>query len=433
VNTATLTRFGRRWVKNLSKNLQTIRDMPGIARLEGLLHTTEFPVFLAAGGPSLDRTSSFIKEIYNRCVVVAVDTSLRFILSRGIEPDFVVSVDPQYWNFRHLDRSYAPNTCLIAESAVYPPCLRLSFKQTFLGGSLFPLGRFIEDRLDPKGELGAGGSVATAAWDFARSLGASRIWIAGLDLSFPGLKTHFRGALFEDRALGASFRFSPAETWSVRALRDGGPFLAKNALGEPVLTDQRLSLYASWFENRFSMFPEIKNLSLSGEGLKIRGMDVAEEKALLALPPRRDEINALLKNAFTKAANDFSSLEAERAVKYEEALKTLLQGLGDITRIAEEAADLTATFCGRFRKGHTKAGDEGKILKKLDSANQFINTSLVREIAGFLFPDTAEWEKELNTNEPHPLLRHLEFSTRFYRALAEAAGYNLKVLELSNA
>jgi hypothetical protein len=224
VNSATLRRFGRRWVRNLGRNMEAIRDLPGIARLEGILAGGGIPVFLAAAGPSLDQAAPFLGEIRKRCVVVAVDTSLRFLLRRGLAPDFTVSVDPQYWNFRHLDRCPAPETWLIAEPAVYPPALRHPFRGVFLCRSHFPLGRFIEDRVEPKGALGAGGSVATSAWDFARILGAPSVWIAGLDLSFPGLKTHFKGALFEGRSHGESGRFVPSETWGFRVLQDGEPF-----------------------------------------------------------------------------------------------------------------------------------------------------------------------------------------------------------------
>ena len=427
VNKATLKRFGRRWVTNLSHNLTTIRDLPGINRLENILKNSDIPVFLAAAGPSLDEIGPLIKEIFQRCVIVAVDTCLRFILRMGINPDFVVSIDPQYLNFRHLDRAFAPNSTLIAESAVYPPCLRHTFKAVYLCGSLFPLGRFIEDRLDPKGTIGAGGSVATAAWDFARVLGASSIWIGGLDLSFPNLKTHFRGALFEDRAFVKSFRFSPIETWSVKALRDNQPFPAKNGLGGVVLTDQRLSLYASWFENRFNLFPDIKNYSLSGEGIAIKSLEIIRKEDLLALAPRRNEIDSLLQKVFAKVDDEFALGEIERAGKYEKALNTLLQGLGDIKTVAEESADLADTFYRRFRKGMTKAGDEDRILKKLESANRSITSSPVKEVAGFLLPDKEELEKKLS-NEQNPLLKHLEFSRHFYLALAEAAGSNQKVL-----
>ena len=293
VNLATLRRFGRRWVRNLARNLPAIRDTPGISLLENCLSggggeapswgeyrspvkEGTAPLLLVAAGPSLDRLRPFLPAFAERCVVVAVDTSLRFLLEEGVCPDFTVAVDPQYWNARHLDRTWARESRLIAESAVYPPVLRHPFGGAFLCQSLFPLGRFIEDRVDPKGQLGAGGSVATTAWDFARILGPSSIWIAGLDLGFPGLMTHFKGAVFEERALAEGQRLLPAETRSFRALRDGRPFQAPAAGGGQVLTDRRLSLYSAWFEERLRMYPQIRNRSFSPGGLAIFGMETAE-------------------------------------------------------------------------------------------------------------------------------------------------------------
>ncbi|GHU86294.1 hypothetical protein FACS189473_5530 [Spirochaetia bacterium] len=314
VNQATLKRFGKRWVRNLAANMESIRDLPGVGRLAGVLRTCapqacgDIPVLLAAAGPSLDGIVPYLPALAERCVVAAVDTSLNLLLKAGVDPDFALVVDPQYWNVRHLDRAKAPKTCLVAESAVYPSALRgflpqkvspsaenmaagaampytAAFERAYLCGSVFPLGRFIEERVDPKGSLGTGGSVATTAWDFARLLGASSIWIAGLDLSFPGLKTHFKGALFENRALAESGRLDPAETRSVRALRDGLPFSAPSAEGGTVLTDRRLSLYAAWFENRFRLYPNLRNYSFSAGGLAIPGLIPAKPEDLLALPP----------------------------------------------------------------------------------------------------------------------------------------------------
>ena len=442
INRATIRRFGHRWVRNLSINLAAIRDMPGIIMLQDLIKEKNIPVFLAAAGPTLDTIRPMIPEIAKRCVIVAVDTSLRFILEAGIEPDFVVSLDPQYWNFRHLDRTIAPNTCLIAESAVYPACLRHPFKQVFLGGSMFPLGRFIEDRVDPKGEIGIGGSVATAAWDFSRILGASTIWIAGLDLSFPKLKTHFHGALFEEKSHAQSFRFAPGETISTKTLRDGGLFYAKNIMGNQVLTDQRLSLYAAWFENRFSQYPEIKNLSFSREGLAVKGLEIGREEELLALPECRGQINSLLENVLLKIKNEFSKDEfnpeisantktkaGNRALIYGKTVKTLFSGLEEVKNTAEEAYKYAEIWKIRFENRHFERGDEEKVLKKLDVANKSITQSSVKDIVDFLLPDVAELEKNLKVNYPSLMQKHLDFSINFYKALAEAARFNLKTLK----
>ncbi|GHU59265.1 hypothetical protein FACS189444_4250 [Spirochaetia bacterium] len=436
VNAATLQRFGKRWVRNLAVNMGAIRDLPGISRLEGIL-PPDIPVFLAAAGPSLDSMALLLPAIAERCVVVAVDTSLRFLLKGGIEPDFVLVVDPQYWNSRHLDRCAAPGSCLIAESAVYPSVLRgfprktgetPPFKRAFLCGSLFPLGRFIEDRLDPKGQLGAGGSVATTAWDFARVLGAASIWIAGLDLSFPRLKTHFKGALFEDRSLAESNRRNPGETWSVRALRDGQPFRAPATDGGQVLTDRRLSLYAAWFESRFRRYPGIRNYSLSPGGLAIPGMMLAKAEELLALPPRRRELKKLLEGAFSRIEADFTRPEAvtERAEHYEGARKSLLDGLKRISeqsRTAAEAAETGIQAAGQGRP------DRDRLLKQLDETTRFITESEVKDVAGFLFPPIGEAQEA----DSDPWLRYLASSKDLYRALGEAAEYHLACLTAESA
>jgi hypothetical protein len=440
VNQATLRRFGKRWVRNLAINMTAIRDAPGIAGIAGCLATpatdrrpAPAPVLLAAAGPSLDRIGPYLKEIAERCVIVAVDTSLRFLLNAGVDPDFALVVDPQYWNYRHLDRAAAPRTCLVAESAVFPPVLRHPFGRTLLCSSLFPLGRFIEDRVDTKGILGAGGSVATTAWDFARILGTDTIWIAGLDLGFPGLKTHFRGALFEERSHAESTRFAPGETWSVRALRDGHPFRAPAADGGQVLTDRRLSLYSAWFESRFRSFPAIRNRSLSPEGIAIPGLETASIEELLALPPRRDEITTRLKAAFAQAEGEFFSAEkvTDRAAQYNAARKSLLDGLETIRATAREAAALAEKALGITAPGgrtplRLSPAEQEKLLAKLDRANRLITESDVKDVAGFLFPPIAELEADLRCGDG--LNRHLEFSAKLYRALAEAAAYNLSIL-----
>jgi len=209
INAATLKRFGRLWVRNLSKNVREAASRPGLASLAGRF--AGLPALVLAAGPSLDELEPVLKALAERMVIVCVDTALRSALRLGIEPDFVVVVDPQYWNARHLDRCASPGSVLIAEAAVWPSVLRFRARRTALCSSIYPLGRYVEDRMGPpKGELGAGGSVSTTAWDFARSLGCAPVYMAGLDLSFPGGRTHARASLFEQRALSAGSRLSPA-------------------------------------------------------------------------------------------------------------------------------------------------------------------------------------------------------------------------------
>jgi len=311
---------------------------------------------------------------------------------------------------------------------VFPPALRMPFKNIFLCSSFFPLGEYIEKQVDPKGKLAAGGSVATTAWDFARSLGAKEIWIAGLDLAFPDLKTHFRGALFEEKAHSESSRFKPAETTLLRALRDGFPFYAPSGTGAKVLTDRRLSLYAAWFENRFSQCKDIRNYNIFPGGLAIKGLESADTEKLLALPQRRDEINKLLNTVFSQIENDFFNPQEKqkRQERYNTAVCTLKRGLEQIKTNAEKGAEIAEQALKRSR---TQAGrnqleaEQGQILKKLDEITEKISNSEVKEIAGFLFPqeEAAEMGKEPAEGSSHnPFLAYLKSSASFFRLISTA-------------
>jgi len=299
----------------------------------------------------------------------------------------------------------------------------------YLCGSMYPLGSFIEQRVDPKGALGAGGSVATSAWDFSRILGAQQIWIAGLDLAFPGLKTHFRGARFEEKVLAESDRLNPAETWLLHALRGGIPFYAPSISGGQVLTDRRLSLYASWFENRFRQFSAIRNYSLSSGGIAIEGFEPAETEALLALPERRAEIDQRLQAAFSRIKAEFFEPEEmrRRGERYENAVNALSSGLRQLQTACEKGRKIAEQAMSR----DPGPAEREKTLAALDEVNRCITGSEVKEIAGFLFPpeilaemgktgQSANTDTSANATASDGFHVYLKSSIRLYRSLEES-------------
>ncbi|MCL2411781.1 MAG: DUF115 domain-containing protein [Treponema sp.] len=391
VNAATQKKFGHRWTRNIMCNLNAIRDYPGVSRL-AILAETPFPVFLAAAGPGLDKIKPLLREIHERCIIVAVDTSLRFFVQNGIQPDFVVVVDPQFWNNRHLDRCVNEHislkTILVAESAVYPSVLNLPFKNKFLCGSMFALGTWVENKVDIKGRLGAGGSVATTAWDFARMIGCGQIWISGLDLAYPGYKTHFRGARFEALANSQANRFNPAEKWVTHALRDGVPFKTTSASGGEVLTDKRLSLYSAWFENQFRQYAhapgQIENLAFFQDGMAITGLKSADIKNFLELPKRREKIDQCINAALSKIENEFNNHETKqkREQTFESSVSFLNNTLENIRHNAAKGAEIAQNAIS----GSLNLNQQEKIFRELDVILKCVTENEVKDIIAFLFP-----------------------------------------------
>ena len=199
INDNTLEQFGKLWLKNSIKNARFIDKLNTIQCIKNFCSGEN--AFILAAGPTLSEVLPYLKQIQEKSVLICVDTALRSCLSAGVEPDFIILVDPQYWNARHIEGLRALKSTLITEIAAYPSVFRFECRQILLCSSLYPFGRYIEKYRGEYGKLSAGGSVATTAWDFAQWLGCTQIFFAGLDLSYPDKKTHVKGSTFEEKAI----------------------------------------------------------------------------------------------------------------------------------------------------------------------------------------------------------------------------------------
>lgn len=385
INANTLRRFGDLWLSNMSRNLADLRDRDGIRRFEG--EFADIPVLVLAAGPSLDRVLPRLRELRRTCVIVAVDTAVRACVRSGVEPDFIVLVDPQYWNWRHLDGVISPSSILITESAAWPAVFRFQCRDIFLCSSLFPLGRFLEARTEERGTLGAGGSVSTTAWDFARWLGSKEVYMAGLDLGFPDRKTHFTGSIFEDRTHTVSNRLSPAETAGYLALYGAGPHPVPDYLGGTVLTDKRLILYAWWFESRLAQYPDCLTFTVTPEGVRIPGFSVAGIDEVARLPEKRTEIGRRLARLVPAAGTAGESDAAEpdtrkaRIERFNRAFDELLEALRDLERLAGRGLAL----CARYDRMEGQGKERSLILEEFDELDRRILSHRAKEVTAMVF------------------------------------------------
>ncbi len=412
INENTLRRFGRLWVRNLAHNLPLVGSLPGTARLEGSFEG--LPVLVLAAGPSLDDILPLLPALRERLLLVCVDTALRSVLRQGIEPDFLIVVDPQYWNWRHLEGLSCPSSILISESAAWPAVFRFPSRAAFLCGSLFPLGLAIEARAGAKGRLGAGGSVATTAWDFARVLGARAIYMAGLDLGFPGGRTHAQASLFEQRSLSAGHRLGPAETAKAAALFSGGASWAVDAAGRPLRSDQRMALYAWWFESRLGRPSSPPTLRLGDAGLAIPGLGTARPEDLLSMAPAREELDLRLARI---AAIEEDAAAALGAAQGLEELRLELEACRDLALGAvREAAAARAELASGLHPGPR--------LARLDEVDARLLGSAASDIIGFLLPPLAD----ILGGRAKDLREGLLASESLYRGIADSAAYHLKAL-----
>ena len=339
----------------------------------------QIPAVLLAAGPSLDCVLPSLKEVQERAITIAVDTALRACLRAGVQPDFVVLTDPQYWAYSHIAGLCAPESILIAESAAYPSVFRFNCKEIVLMSSLFPLGKYIEERLGKKGQLASGGSVSTSAWDFARAIGCKEIYAAGLDLGYPNKQTHIKGSSFEEAAHNNSSRLNPAEAQTARIL-----FSAKNQEGldfegNKIITDERMKLFAWWFEKHVAEDAKTKTFTFSKKGLAISGVEYFSIEDFLKKPKTTEQ-----KKAFFDRA-DRNSVPCDKE-KFDAVMAELKDGLLKIGSLAKKGIALCNDILCGDRRAQQRIGE-------LDQIDNEILQSDAKNVAALIFPSQRQLDR----------------------------------------
>lgn len=417
INVNTLSRFGRLWVRNLCRNLDAFLRCPGVTQLTGLF--ADVPGLVVAGGPSLDALMPHLSALRERMLIISVNTPVAALRARGVEPDFTVVVDPQYWASRYLDWTGTEKGVLVAEPSTCPRVFRREAAPFFLCSSLFPLGEILETAVGEKGKLGAGGSVATSAWDLARILGARPIYAAGLDLGFPGMRTHCRGVFAEEIWHSSAGRLAPAEGSAWRSIRDIGLFPARSTGGGVTFTDRRMLLYKWWFENQLRIHPELQCATLSPNGVAIEGMPYAPSEQMLSLPRLRPAID----RAMDRVREMHRMRDTGGGERLRVSIETVEQELDRLAALCRRGLSLSRELAALLH------GRENvrRCLEEMDAVDRGILALSSRTIAGFLVQATLhgiEADGDSATSRDIVLAR----SAALYEGIAESAAWQQGLL-----
>ncbi|MBQ2601416.1 MAG: DUF115 domain-containing protein [Treponema sp.] len=203
--------FGKIWQRNI---------------IENAIHSGRFllpPVqdgktaAVIAAGPSLDVSIGEIMARRDSFVVFSTDTAYGALVSRGIEPEYVVSIDGQFVSSSHFlpaGDAVGKSTAFVFDMCANPTAVRMLRERGFkvlLSKSRHPLCSFIPDDALPVLESGSG-TVTIAACDLARLLGAKTIRVFGADFAYSGGKPYCRGTYLDAGFMKSATRLSNPET-----------------------------------------------------------------------------------------------------------------------------------------------------------------------------------------------------------------------------
>lgn len=252
VNLATMARFDRDWARNLIANFYALaRARPVAALFDAYAGRT---ALVCGAGPSLSDDLPAIVRHRSRYVLIAVDTALAVLTGAGIDPDIVVSVDPQPVNRYYLE-GYAGRARFVVDPTTSYLSLRMiAPDRLYYTASPFALAKWFFEFLDGEpGEIAFGGSVSTNAYDLAIKLGCRTVLMAGMDLSFTGGLAHVRGAVLEERLNYRESRLFRRELHNYRQLSALPVRYLPGLDGQPVPTNDKLVIFFRWLDNRIRL------------------------------------------------------------------------------------------------------------------------------------------------------------------------------------
>ncbi|MDR2343486.1 MAG: DUF115 domain-containing protein [Spirochaetaceae bacterium] len=339
-NALTLTRLGRRYMRNAVRNLCLLAERPGVESLD----FGDAPVLVLGAGPSLDGFLDRVERcpLPPSCRILCVDTAFRPLRERGIKPGLVVALESQHWNLRDfcgaggwripvaMDMSALPAT-----SGVLGGKSRM-FWTRWTELNIFE--RLSALKLLPA-ELPPLGSVGLSAVSLALRLGTGPVFTAGIDFAFTLDKCHCRGAPSHGEVLRRHTRLGglyPAVAAAIRAQPAAGGLYCAPAMEN----------YRRLFKQEFAGTGRV--FTIAGSGLDL-GVETLSYDAAVR------EMAARGRNGKPAAATPDPSvgrllpsfIEREAALLYE--LLGILKGVreagnGRLDSLLDEASYLWAHF-----------------------------------------------------------------------------------------
>lgn len=244
--------------RNIANNLPTYITTPPVDILRRRF--AGVPAILVAAGPSLTKNIDQLKDLQDRAVIVAAQTTLRPLLDRGIQPHFVTSLD-----FSDLSRQFfegleiPDDLVLVAEpkaswhavdAFLGDPAAR---RRVILLDNQFA-HRCLGEKLAKRTPMEPGATVMHLAFYLAQWLHCDPIILIGQDLGFTGHCYYSPGVTMHRSWTPELGRFSTLEMkeWE-RIIRQRGILRKTTDIhGRAIYTDEQLFTYLEQFERDFA-------------------------------------------------------------------------------------------------------------------------------------------------------------------------------------
>jgi hypothetical protein len=275
----TLVEKSETFLDNFVQNIGKAALAPGVVRFAGKFSNT--PAVIVSAGPSLDKNIHELRGWEDQVLILSTDTALKPLLAAGIEPHFLLTGDPFYVNYRHMEGAKVEKCLIVAESTSYPEVFNQFENRivtcTYDNSSL----RSLSDLIGNKGILRAWGSVATMALDFALVLECNPVIFIGQDLAHTSGRIYCSGICFEKEWYDGITdpEMLHQKNLDMRASRR--TVMSEDIFGCPIESTDKLTAYWNWILKEIRKNPSVHFVNATEGGILQGGVEIISLKHAL--------------------------------------------------------------------------------------------------------------------------------------------------------
>ncbi|MDU4695595.1 MAG: 6-hydroxymethylpterin diphosphokinase MptE-like protein [Paenibacillus sp.] len=190
-NLQTYEKFQKTWLENILRNIPFTVKYPSVLSFKDVLKGGN--VVVVGSGPSLEIDVQYLRELKNKCFIIAAGSSIQALQHFEIDPDLVVTMDggrPNLFVFQKVDSTktplvFIPQTYFEVLDHYHNDLAFATFEEDPVSEYLY------RDREVPR--FRATASVTGTALQLADYMGAKQIIMLGQDLSYPEDKFYSSG------------------------------------------------------------------------------------------------------------------------------------------------------------------------------------------------------------------------------------------------
>lgn len=333
VDRNTTLKYANLFTKNVIQNRYDICEGYDLSIVKGQLK--DVPALVVSGGPSLNKNIEFIKKF--KGIIFVGNRTLSPVIAEGIEPDFIVALDPE--NIAHStlgDNADNHIDMIVTDQCNHKVIEAHKGKKYFVNthsGAEDLLG------VNVNGGIAMGGSVATLCTSVAQYMGCNPIVFIGQDCAYTDMKVHAEVCSNQKMDKNTS---NDIQSQNRELIQIEGYY------GDKVWSSYDLISFLRWFENFIKKDENTTYINATEGGAKIEGAynepfsDVVERYKDIIKPDLKQynsklnhdinvdsnlaQVNELLKGVkkeVVKAKKASEELEKEYKVYYGKRIKQI--------------------------------------------------------------------------------------------------------------